>query len=120
MLPLQICDHGDVAAVNEIKMTSAEDSVECSKLVRGIAQPIPARYIVTMAKGADCCDLEARLGLLQDAENGVIASVLSSFGGSADCMCSLVVEANPAGVRMVRTQLCVLLFVVYGTWPVHS
>ena len=103
MLPSQICEHGDVAAVREIEMTSAENSVQCSKLVRGVAQPIPARYIVTVDKRADCCEFEARLEMLQDADKGIIASALSSFGGSADCKCVLVVEANPAGVKKVST-----------------
>lgn len=89
-------------------MISAEDIVGCSKLIRGVAQPIPARYIVTLEEGVNCCEVKARLGLLQDAEAGVIVSVLHSFAGSV-CTCSLCVEANTAGVRMVRTQLNVFL-----------
>lgn len=113
MLPPQICNHEDVATVKEVEMVSKEKSVNCSKLVRGVAQPIPARYIVTVAKWADCCELEAKLGKLQDAEKGVIASVLSIFGGSASCMCGLIVEANPTGIDMVRTYT-IVCSPVYG------
>ena len=114
MAPLQVCDHVEVDRVNEIEMTSAENSAKCSKLVRGVAQAIPARYIITVGKGVDCCKLRARLGWLQGAKQGVIASVLSSSGGSANCTCNLmIVEANTAGVRMVR------MYTVVCT-PVHN
>lgn len=113
MVPFQVCDHVEVGTVNEIEMASAENSAECSKLVRGVAQTIPARYIITVERGVDCCKLEARLGWLQGAKQGVIASVLnSSGGGSASCMCDLmIVEANTAGVRMVRMFTVVCTFV---------
>jgi len=114
VVPLQICDHVEVGTVNEIEMTSAENSAECSKLVQGVAQTIPARYIITVEKGVDCCKLGARLDWLQGAKQGIIANVLSSSGGSANCMCNLmIVEANTAGVRMVR------MYTVVRT-PVHS
>ena len=114
MAPLQVCDHVEVSTVNKIEMTSAENSAKCSKLVQGVAQTIPARYIITVGKGVDCCKLGARLGWLQGAKQGVIASVLINSGGSANCMCNLmIVEANTAGVRMVR------VYTVVRT-PVHS
>lgn len=69
-----------------------------------LPNPFPLRHIVTLEEGVDCCGVKARLGLLQDAEAGVIVSVLHNFVGSV-CICSLSVEADAAGVRKVRTQL---------------